>query len=194
MKSLPTLLAAVALLASAGFALAEPARSLNDARSQINSGTWSGITLIEANPKAAKAEPPAGAASAAPAPVATAPAPAAAATAATAAKAADTATPSPAGQAQPPAAKAATSAPVAAAPAPAAPAPAAPAPAAATTPAATAPAAAAAAHSPSVTERLRAVLGPPSGVPMNQATRLDSPDRGIVLPTGTPAAASGAGK
>jgi hypothetical protein len=46
-----------------------------------------------------------------------------------------------------------------------------------------------------VAERLRAVLGPPSGVPMNQATRLDSPDHGIVLPTGsTAAAASGAAK
>jgi hypothetical protein len=45
-----------------------------------------------------------------------------------------------------------------------------------------------------VAERLRAVLGPPSGVPMNQATRMDSPDIGIVLPTGTAAAASGAAK
>ena len=185
MKPLLTLLAAASLLASAGMAPAEPARSLNDARSQINSGTWPGITLIEAKPKAAKAEPPAGAASAAPAPapVAAVPAPAAAATAGTAAKAADTAAASPDGQSQPPAAPAT---PVAAAPAPAAPA----APAAATP--ATAPAAVA--TSPSVAERLRAVLGPPSGVPMNQATRLDSPDRGIVLPTGTAAAASGAAK
>lgn len=183
MKPLPTLLAAAAMLACVGLAPAEPARSLNDARSQINSGTWPGITLIEAKPKAAKAEPPAGAASAAPAPVAAVPAPAAAATAGTAAKAADTAAASPAGQSQPPAAPAT---PVAAAPAPAAPA----APAAATP--ATAPAAVA--TSPSVAERLRAVLGPPSGVPMNQATRLDSPDRGIVLPTGTAAAASGAAK
>jgi len=183
MKRLPTLLAAATLLASAGLAPAEPARSLNDARSQINSGTWPGITLIEAKPKAAKAEPPAGAASAAPAPVAAVPAPAAAATAGTAAKAADTAAASPAGQAQAPAAPSAPAVPVAATPAPAAPA----APAAAT------PATAPAATSPSVAERLRAVLGPPSGVPMNQATRLDSPDRGIVLPTGAATAASGAG-
>ena len=189
MKPFPTLLAVATLLASAGMAQAEPARSLNDARSQINSGTWPGITLIEAKPKAAKAEPPAGAASAAPAPapVAAVPAPAAAATAGTAAKAADTAAASPAGQALAPAAPAT---PVAAAPGPTAPAPAAAAPAAPTTPAATVPAA----TSPSVAERLRAVLGPPSGVPMNQASRLDSPDRGIVLPTGTAAAASGAAK
>ncbi|HRC39202.1 MAG TPA: hypothetical protein PK420_14105, partial [Rubrivivax sp.] len=95
-------------------------------------------------------------------------------------------------------APAAPATPVAAAPGPTAPAPAAAAPAAPTTPAATAPAPAAAtvpaATSPSVAERLRAVLGPPSGVPMNQASRLDSPDRGIVLPTGTAAAASGAAK
>jgi 2-oxoglutarate dehydrogenase E2 component (dihydrolipoamide succinyltransferase) len=185
MKPLLTLLAAASLLASAGMAPAEPARSLNDARSQINSGTWPGITLIEAKPKA---EPPASAASAAP--VAAVPVPAAAATAGTAAKA--TATPVTAGQAQAQAALPATVAPVAAVPAPAVPAPAAPAPAAATTPAATA--AAPTANSPSVAERLRAVLGPPSGVPMNQATRLDSPDQGIVLPTGTAAAASGAAK
>jgi hypothetical protein len=160
MKPFPSLLAAATLLASAGLAPAEPARSLNDARSQINSGTWPGITLIEARPKAAPAEPPAGAV-----PVVTAPAPAA---------------------------------PVAAAPGPAAPAPAAAAPAAPTTPAApataTAASPAATATSPSVAERLRAVLGPPSGVPMNQAARLDSPDRGIVLPTGPAATASGAAK
>lgn len=188
MKSIPALLAAATLLASAGMAPAEPARSLNDARSQINSGTWPGITLIEAKPKAAQAEPPASAASAAP--VAAVPVPAAAATAGTAAKA--TATPVTAGQAQAQAALPATVAPVAAVPAPAVPAPAAPAQAAATTPAATA--AAPTANSPSVAERMRAVLGPPSGVPMNQATRLDSPDQGIVLPTGTAAAASGAAK
>lgn len=190
MKPLPPLLAAAALLASAGPAPAEPARSLNDARSQINSGTWSGITLIEAKPNAAKAEPPAGAASAAPAPVAAVPAPAAAATAGTDARAAGTATPSPAGPARAPAA------PVAAAPAPAAPAPAVPAPAVPIAPpaAATAAAPATAATSSSFADRMRALLGPPSGVPMNQATRMDSPDLGIVLPTGTAAAASGAGK
>ncbi|MDZ7589953.1 MAG: hypothetical protein U5L05_04510 [Rubrivivax sp.] len=174
MKPLPSLLAAATLLASAGLAPAEPARSLNDARSQINSGTWPGITLIETKPKAAPAEPPAGAASAGAAALTTVPAPAAAATAGTGAKAADTATPSPASRA---------AAPVAAPPAPAA-------PAAATS--ATAPAAAA--NSTSFAERLRALVGPPSGVPMNQATRLDSPDLGIVLPTGTASAASGAAK
>lgn len=141
MKPLPTLLAAAALLASAGVAVAEPARSLHDARTQINSGTWPGITLIEAKPKAAKARPPAGAASAAPEPATTAAPEAARATIA---------------------------------------------PTPATSP-------------PTVAERLRALLGPASGVPMNQAARLDSPDLGIVLPTGaaTPGVASappGAGK
>jgi hypothetical protein len=43
-----------------------------------------------------------------------------------------------------------------------------------------------------LSQRLEALFGPPSGLPMSEATRLDSPSVGIVLPTSSAAAASAA--
>lgn len=126
MKPVCTLFAAVSLLAQ-GAAVADSGRSLNEVRSQMNSGTWPGITLIEARPKA-----PAQAASAASAPVLRS-----------------------AGQtaAAPPPQPAAQSAP---------------------------------------RWRLGTLFEAPSGRPMNQATRLDSPSLGIPVPTASSRAASAA--
>ena len=56
MKPALTLLAALVTLAVHATALADSGRSLTDVRKEINSGTWSGTTLIEAKPKP-KAEP-----------------------------------------------------------------------------------------------------------------------------------------
>jgi hypothetical protein len=55
------LLATGLALAAHGFALADPGPSLNQVRSEINSGTWPGITIFKAQPKA---EPPPATASA----------------------------------------------------------------------------------------------------------------------------------
>ena len=59
MKPVIALIAA-SLVAAHGLVWAEGARSLNDARSQINTGTWPGITIFDFKKKP---EPPAAAAS-----------------------------------------------------------------------------------------------------------------------------------
>lgn len=59
MKMLVTTLAACALLT----AHAEPGRSLNQVRSEINNGTWAGTTIYKSKPKAETPEAAASAAS-----------------------------------------------------------------------------------------------------------------------------------
>jgi len=61
MKPALTLLAALVTLAVHATVLADSGRSLTDVRKEINSGTWSGTTLIEAKPKAAPQPSPASA-------------------------------------------------------------------------------------------------------------------------------------
>ena len=216
MKPAIALLTAGIALAAHGLLLADTSgRSLTDVRKQINSGTWPGITLIEAAPKAkppaasasAPAAPAASAADASPAPAAAAahastPATSAANTSAPATPAANPSAPATpaAGALAPPAVAASpAAAPVApvASPSPPTPskaagisAPAAPiAKVPAAEPAAVPPAPATSA--PSFGDRLRGWLGEPlSGQSMQEAKRLDSPSIGIPLPTAAAGAAS----
>jgi hypothetical protein len=68
MKPAFPLFAASAMLAAHGLAMADSGRSLSQVRSEMNSGTWAGITLYKSPPKAepaAAASAPAGKASSA---------------------------------------------------------------------------------------------------------------------------------
>lgn len=200
MKPALTLLAATAALALQACAPTKPGGSLTDVRREMNTGTWSGTTLIEAKPQAAPQPAPTPAPAAAPAsaaavtrpaplpvPVAPTPAPAAKQTPTTTTKPAATSTP---------AAAAAVTAP-AAVPA---------------KPAATEGAARPTTSSePSSSEQAPADPGtttsgkglslgtlfgwgqPPTGRPMNEAKRLDSPSIGILLPIAGSASAAASG-
>jgi len=193
MKPAIALLTAGIALAAHGVLLADTTgRSLTDVRKQINSGTWPGITLIEAGPKAqapaaGASAPVAPAASPPPAPVSPAAnvstpvTPAATTSAPTTTNAPATAAPAAAAlaPAAPPASPSTPIAPVAGPlPSTAAPAPVSP-----------APATGAPSSTPSFGDRLRGLLGEPTGQSMQEAKRLDSPSIGIVLPTAGAASA-----